>query len=440
MVNLSDRLGREKMVKLVIRMALPVMLSMAFQALYNIADSIFISRYSVEAFAGVSVIQPFTHIVIAIAIGLSTGLSSVLSNSLGRRAARDASNSVSSASYIAIFLSFFFLFLMEALSSPFVSFFVTDSKAYSAGCAYLRIFALGLPLLFMTNIAASILQSHSRSTEAMLVQVSGCLTNIVLDPILIFVFDLGAAGAATATVIGYLVSAILGLVLSRRVALERGRFSKRLSGKIVYLGLPTLLVSGAGPIISIAYNKLVLQYGVNAMVAYGMYLKMESFMFLACSGVSSALVVIASYNVGEGNTERVHSAYRVSLSLGWGTMLLGFVIFQLFPGFFVRMFTSEGGELYELGLVAFHLLSFCFLISPFNIVTSGLFQGLGQGWRGIAIIGVRFFVFLLPYSFILSALFGLKGLFLSYAAADFTNFLHVYIQKEVAFKKIEKVF
>ncbi len=438
MDNSSIRLGKEGMVRLVIRMALPVMLSMAFQALYNIADSIFISRFSVEAFAGVSVIQPYTNIVIAMAVGLSTGLSSVLSNSLGRRDERDASDSVSSAISISLLLSIFFLVLLEALSSPFVSFFVSNEKAYRAGCSYLRIFSLGLPLLFLINISSAILQSHSRSAEAMLVQISGCIVNILLDPVFIFVLGYGAAGAAVSTVIGYLVSAVLALLLVRKIGMRRGLFSRRLAGRICYLGLPTLLVSGAGPIISIAYNKLVLQYGVNAMVAYGMYLKMESFMFLAASGVSSALVVIASYNAGEGNMGRVRSAYRVSLILGWGTMLFGFAVFQSFPGVFVRLFTSEKGELYELGLVAFHYLSFCFLISPFNIVTSGLFQGLGQGARGIAIIAVRFFVFLLPYSFILSYLFGLKGLFLSYAAADFTNFLHVYVQKELAYRKAER--
>jgi len=438
MLDNSRRLGSERMVKLVIRMALPVMFSMAFQALYNIADSIFISRYSKEAFAGVSVIQPFVQIVIAVAIGLSTGLSSVLSNSLGRECERDARNSITSAFYLSALLSLLFLAAMEAFSAPFVSFFVREAVAFSAGCSYLRVFALSLPLLILVNISSAILQSHSKSSEAMLVQVSGCIANTVLDPVLIFYFDLGAAGAALSSAIGYLVSSLLGLLLVMRLGIERGRFSGRLSRRMIYLGLPTLLVSGAGPIISIFYNRLVLQYGVDAMVAYGMYLKMESFMFLSCSGLSSALVVIASYNVGAGNMARVHSAYRVSLSLGWATMLLGFIIFQCVPGFFVRMFTKEGGELYELGLLAFHLLSFCFIISPFNIVTSGLFQGLGQGGRGIAIIGVRFFVFLLPYSFLLSALLGLKGLFLSYAAADLTNFLHVYIQKELAFRKIEK--
>ncbi|MCR5731862.1 MAG: MATE family efflux transporter [Sphaerochaetaceae bacterium] len=438
MIDTSNRLGRENMVSLVIRMALPIMLSMALQAVYNIADSLFISRYSLSAFAGVSVIQPFSQIVISIAVGLAAGLSGVLSNSLGRRDDKRAFDSIRSAKIIAIYISFIFLFLMEILSTPFVYFFVKEEVAYNSGVEYLRIFSLGLPLLFIMNILSSILQSHSRSRDAMLVQSSGCIVNIVLDPLLIFTFDLGARGAAIATVLGFLVSALFGVVLVKRLSIVKGSFSLPLVWKIIYIGLPTLLVSGAGPIISIFYNKLVIQYGVDAMIAYGMYLKMESFMFLSASGVSSALIVIAAYNLGEGKLDRVHSAYNVSLFIGWGTMLLGFLLFQLFPGFFVHLFTSEGGELYLLGITAFHYLSFCFLISPFNIVTSGLFQGLGQGARGMVIIAVRFFVFLLPYSFILSHFFGLKGLFLSYFAADMTNFLHVYIQKELAFKSVEK--
>lgn len=437
MIDTTGRLGRENMVTLVIRMAVPIMLSMALQAVYNIADSLFLSRYSLSAFAGVSVIQPFTQIIIAIAIGLGTGLAGVLSNSLGRKDEKSAFSSIHSATYLALVVSIFFLVVMEVFSSPFVHFFVDDRDTYIAGNEYLRLFALGLPFVFLMNNFASILQSHSQSRQAMMVQSSGCLVNIILDPLFIFTFDLGSLGAALATVIGFLVSTILGYVLVRRLELGKGSFSFALIKRIVYIGLPTLLVSGAGPIISIVYNKLVLQYGVEAMVAYGMYLKMESFMFLSAGGVSSALVVIAAYNLGEGKIDRIHSAYRVSLVIGWGTMLLGFLVFQVFTGFFVRLFATEGGTLYALGILAFHYLSFCFLISPFNIITSGLFQGLGQGFRGMAIIATRFFVFLIPYSFILSHFFGLRGLFLSYFAADLTNCLHIYIQKRMAFKNLE---
>ena len=140
MIDTTGRLGRENMVTLVIRMAVPIMLSMALQAVYNIADSLFLSRYSLSAFAGVSVIQPFTQIIIAIAIGLGTGLAGVLSNSLGRKDDESAFSSVHSATYLALVVSIFFLVVMEVFSSPFVHFFVDDRDTYIAGNEYLRLF------------------------------------------------------------------------------------------------------------------------------------------------------------------------------------------------------------------------------------------------------------------------------------------------------------
>lgn len=415
----EKKLGEMKIVPLVISMALPVMLSMAFQAIYNIADSLFISRYRTTAFAGVSIIQPITLLQIALANGISTGCGSLLSRCLGAEDRKGAELTIGTALSISLISIAVLLPCTIIFSRPFVSSFTAEKEAVRAGIQYLNIFALGLPALFCSLLISFILQSHGKSKEAMLVQASGAVINILMDPLFIFTFDLGAAGASIATVIGYFSSLLLALFFYKdeSIVKSRPKFERKYAKDILQVAVPALLGSGAGPIVGMIFNRIVLSSGINAMVVYGMYLKMESFMFLATGGISSALVVIIGYNYGADRKDRMRSAYKVSIALGWSFMLLSFAAFQILTPLLVKLFTDDA-EITQLAIPSFRALSCCFLLTAPNIITTGLLQGIGKGGRSMLITYIRFFVFLVPAALFLSYAGGFEAFCYAFLIAD----------------------
>lgn len=415
----EERLGSENILKLVVRMALPAMLTMAFQALYNAFDSLFIARYSSHAFASISITQPIINISLAISAGLGAGMAGCISRYLGQKNKSSAENVFKSALITSTFFAFLLGIFALIFSGGFIASFTNDKAAISIGCEYLKIISICFPFVFISTLLAALFNSHSLSLYAMLIQSSGAVLNIILDPIFIFYFDLGARGAAIATSSGYIFSFIVGVIIYKNNKILRlsGVFSFDELKGISNIALPSMMISAAGSIVGLIYNRLILSYGLDAMAVYSMYLKLESFMFLAASGISSALVVIVSYNYGARYFVRVKKAYFTSMFLSWSIMILGFAFFQIFTKQLVKLFTSDN-NLLNMGLNAFRLLSYCFLLTSPNIMTSGLLQGLGKGNRSLILTIFRFFLLLIPLSFILNHYLGLNGLYLSYFASD----------------------
>lgn len=429
----NNKLGTMKPLKLVLSMALPIMLSMSLQAVYNIADSLFIAKYSEEAFAGVSIIQPLFLAVLALANGIAAGEGSLLSKCLGENNARRARTSVGTAWTVALIAALISSMFVITINRTFVEFFLDGEFAIREATGYLFIVALAFPFVFIASLVSFILQSHGRSKSSMVIQSSGAIMNIILDPIFIFALDLGAFGAGLATALGYALSSIIALILYFRSKCTRNKlaFCSPDCKRIFQIALPSMLVQAAGPIVGVILNKLIVSYGVGVMAVYGMYLKMESFMFLAASGIGSALIVIVGYNYGMGDMRRVKRCFFTALALSWSVMLLGFVFFQLFSPSLVALFTAEK-ELIDLGTVAFRSLCFCFLLTSPNIIMTGLLQGLGLGAKSMMITYSRFFIFLIPLAFILNSLWGINGLWFSYFAADVpTVFLLIKIYRDV---------
>lgn len=415
----EERLGNENILTLVVRMALPAMLTMAFQALYNAFDSLFIARYSSHAFASISITHPIINISLALCSGFGAGMGGCISRHLGQKDKKSAENTFKTAFLCVIAIACTIALLSLILAKVFVKCFTTDTQAISLGSNYLQIIALGFPLIYISTLFASLFNSHSLPLYAMIIQSSGAVANIILDPIFIFYFDLGSQGAAISTVLGYLVSFIIGFIFYQRNRILKlsGSFLTKELKSISNIALPSMMVSAAGSIVGLIFNRLILSYGLDAMAVYSMYLKLESFMFLAASGISSALVVIVSYNYGAGNFERVKKAYFTSLLLSWSVMIIGFIFFQTCTKQLVSLFTSDD-TLMKMGIRAFKLLSFCFLFTSPNIITSGLLQGLGKGERSLALTMTRFFALLIPFAFILNYFIKLDGLYLSYFASD----------------------
>ena len=415
----EERLGNENILKLVVAMALPAMMTMAFQALYNAFDSIFISRWSSFDFAAISITQPVISISLAIGTGVATGMGALVSRYLGAGERRRGSAAMYAGLIMLSFLALLLTLLPLIFSKAFMAAFTSDGNGIFQGASYLRIVALAFPFAFSAFFFSFAFSSHAHSAHAMVIQSIGAVLNIILDPVFIFTLGLGARGAALATLIGHVASALTGLVLYLRSDLlrpEKSPLADNVKG-IITVALPSMMIAAAGSITGLVLNRLVLSYGMDAMAIYSMYLKLESFMFLASQGIGSALIVIVSYNYGAGQWDRVRKAYFVSLFLAWSVMLLGFLFFQTCTHALVGLFTSDPA-LTEEGVKAFRLISFCFLLTAPNIMTSSLLQGLGRGKGSLTLTMMRFFLFLIPAAFILNALFGLSGLYLSYFAAD----------------------
>ncbi len=426
----DNKLATMKPLPLVLSMALPLMLSMALQTLYSIADSIFISRFSEETFAAVSIVQPLLLLATAAANGIAAGEGSLLSKLLGEGSGDRARSSIGTAWTLSVSISLALLLAVFLIASPFIGFFLPeDSGGRTDALSYLLIMSLAFPFQFAASLSSFILQAHGMSKSAMIIHSSGAIANIILDPVFIFTLGLGAAGAAAASAIGYLLSAIIGIVLYFSMDIVRSGFSFRKEDgrRIFQIALPSLMVQAASPIVAFFLNKLVISYGTDVMAVYGIYLKTESFMFLASSGIANALLVITGYNYGRRDRERILECYRTALILSWSIMLIGFALFQVFASQIISIFTSDPG-VKEIGKEAFRLLCFCFLLTSPNIITGGLFQGLGLGKRSLAITYCRFFLFLIPLAFILNRLFGLPGIWLSFFASDIpTLFLIIHL-------------
>ncbi len=369
----ENRLGTEKITPLVLKMALPVMLSMALQAIYNIADSLFISRYSEVAFGGVSIIQPLLLISTALANGIGAGCGSLLSTLLGQEDYHKARKAVATGWTLALSIGLFLSIGLIFIAKPFVLHFSSDSIANQAAISYLVTISPSIVFVFISSLISFILQSHGMPQKAMIMQSVGAVANIILDPIFIFYFDMGVSGAALASAVGYILSAILALVFYfiAKTTHAKPSFNKECAKKIVNIALPATMVQGAGPVVGVVLNGLIVSYGIEVMAVYGMYLKTESFMFLASQGISSALIVIVGYNYGRGDYDRVKRSFKVSLLIAWSIMGIGFVLFQIFSKNIISLFTDDPC-LIAIGIPAFKSLCFCFLLTSPNIIMTGL--------------------------------------------------------------------
>ncbi len=429
----KNLLGTEKITPLVLKMAFPIMLSMAVQALYNIADSLFISHYSELAFAGVSLVQPLIQIILALSNGIGAGCGSLLSKCLGAGNEEKCKTCVATALFLSLIIALISTLVSLTIALPFSSSFTDDETAKEAAFTYLITLSPAFIFCFITSIITFILQSHAKAKSAMFVQSSGAVINIVLDPILIFTFKMGVFGAASATAFGYLISFLISIYLYLKLPLtkEKPKFDKECAKSIFDIAIPNMMVQGAGPIVGIVLNRLIVSYSIEAMAVFGMYLKAESFMFLAASGISSALIVIVGYNYGMGDISRVKKSFKISLTISWSIMIIGFILFELFAPHIVSLFTNDDA-LIQLGTPIFRTLCFCFLLTSPNIIMTGLLQGLGRGKESLIITYSRFFLFLLPIAFLANHFIGLQGICLSFFFADIpTIFLIVAIYKRI---------
>ena len=407
----ASRMGTAPMGPLLFSLALPMMVSMLFQALYNVVDSIFVSYVSEAALSAVSLAFPIQNLMIAFAVGTGVGVNAYVSKSLGEGNRNEADRASANGLFLALctFVVFFFfgVFGVEA----FMNSQTTDATIRQYGVDYLSIcclFSLGCMIQCM---AEKLLSATGRSNYAMITQLVGALTNIVLDPILIFgLFGfprMEAAGAAAATVAGQFLGAFTGLYLNLRhnhdiqFRLKDFRPHGRTIQRIYQVGIPSIAMTSVGSVMTFCMKRILIGFSSTAVAVFGVYFKMQSFIVMPLIGLNNGMVPIIAYNYGARKPQRIVKVVQMSVVAAVTIMLLGFAAAQLCPGVLLSIFNA-GPEMLALGEVALRIISVHFIVAGFNIVASAVFQALGRGVMALLVSLVRQLFVLVPAAWLLS--------------------------------------
>ncbi len=405
----SRMLGEMPMAKLVPAVSVPIMISMLVQALYNIVDSYFVAQYSQTAFRAVNLAYPLQMLMVALSTGMGTGINSVISRRLGERNGPEARRAAMNGLFVEGCSWLLFVIVGLFFARPFIAGFTDDTELISQGAAYLTIVCTMSFGLFGAITMERMLQAAGNTRASMLTQLFGAVVNIALDPIFIFTFDLGVAGAAIATVIGQIGSMTLGFILNQRtnpelrLAWDHFRPSMKIIRQIFVVGFPATVAQAISSVLNVAMNALLMGFSAAAMNVLGVYFKLQSFIFMPVFGLTNGMVPIVGYNYGARSRRRVYECIRVSLIWAMTIMLIGMVLMMTVPEFLMGLFdSSSDGEMIAIGRVALPVISTHFLLAAAGITLSTVFQAVGKGMYSLIMSLCRQLVVLLPAAWLLS--------------------------------------
>lgn len=441
-------MGTKNISNLILEISVPIMISMLIQALYNIVDSYFVMKISENAFTAVSIAFPIQNTMIGVAVGTAVGINSMLSRSLGEKNYELANSVAENGMFLAFCYSIIFFILGLTLSERYFHLTTDDLEIINYGKVYLRIVTMASFGVFFQITMERVLQSTGRSYLTMLTQGIGAIINIILDPILIFGYfglpAMGIAGAAYATIIGQIIGMIVGLYLNHRynVEVQMKSFVPRCDviKKIYTVGLPSIILITITSVSISLMNKILNGFSKTAVAAYGIYYKIQSFIFMPIFGLNSGIIPIIAYNYGAKNRERAKNTYELAIIWGMMIMVIGIIIFQFFSGFILRDIFGVSDSLLEVAVVEFRIISVSFLFSGFSIVTGALFQSLGNGTLSLVGVIIRQGIGLIPVAYLLSGFGELSLVWWAHPIAEFSGFIYFYYyMKKFAMPHIERI-
>ncbi|MDR2897468.1 MAG: MATE family efflux transporter, partial [Spirochaetaceae bacterium] len=372
----AARMGEMPVGRLLMSMSVPIMISMLIQALYNIVDSIFVARLGEEALAAVSLAFPVQMLVISVGVGTAVGLNSLVSRRLGEGRREEAATAAATGVFLAVLSWAAFAILGFFLSGSFFSAFTSHEGILLMGEEYLSIcliFSLGI---FGYLIFERIMQATGSTVYPMIVQISGAVVNIILDPILIFGLvgfpAMGVRGAAIATVIGQSVSMVLCILFNAktnrdiRFSRENFRFSAKSAAEIYKVGLPAIIMQAIGSLLTVGLNKILIVFSASAVSVLGIFFRLQSFVFMPIFGLVNGMSPIVGYNFGARNRNRIVRVIQIALFAASAVMLAGTALFQLFPRQFLSLF-NPSKEMLVIGVPALRIASSCFVFAGVSI-------------------------------------------------------------------------
>ena len=417
----DNKMRSRPMGRLLFGMALPLALSMLVQALYNIVDSIYVSQISTEAVTCLSLAFPIQNLQIGFATGIAVGMNSLLSKSLGEGNRERANRAAGNGIFLMLVAVALFMLFGAFGARPFYAMQTDVEDVVNGGTAYTSICCLLTLGIFVEVMGERLLQASGRTIYTLFTQGTGAILNILLDPLFIFGFEplgipaMGIAGAAVATVIGQWVAAIMAVIfnMTRNPDVQFGLKFLRPNGEIsriiLSVGIPSVLMMAIGSVMNFGMNQILLGFGAIGLVGsavFGLYFKLQSFVFMPVFGLNNACISIIAYNFGARQPKRITGAIRLTLFAALTIMLLGMALFLLIPetlmGFFASENQADAKALVEMGSVALRTICLSFPLAAVGIALSASFQSLGVGIYSTISSLCRQLVVLLPVAWLLS--------------------------------------
>lgn len=441
----ENKMGVQPVGRLLAGMAVPMMISMLVQALYNVVDSIFVSRLSENALTAVSLAFPLQNLMIAVCAGTTVGMNALLSRSLGAKEQDKADQAANTGIFLALCSFVLFCVIGVFFSRTFFQLQTDVTEIVSSGTIYAQI-CLGCSIgIFCQFTFERLLQSTGRTHLSMCTQLLGALTNIILDPILIFgLFGaprLGVAGAAVATVTGQCVAAVAALIMNLKcnpdihIVPRKIRFHGPTVKNIYRIGFPSIVMQCIGSVMVFGVNRILISFTTTATAVFGAYFKLQSFIFMPIFGLNNGMIPIVAYNYGARSKKRIMATVRMSIYIAVGIMLIGLVVFQLFTRDLLMMFQADENML-AIGVPALRIISLSFLFAGYCIIVGSVFQALGNGVYSLIVSIARQLVCILPLAYFFAREFGLHAVWYSIPIAEITSvvlstilFRKIYLEK-----------
>ncbi len=423
----ENPMGTAPILPLIIKMSLPAMFSMIIQALYNIVDSMYVSQLSENALSAVSMVFPVQMLSGAVSVGTGVGIASLISRRLGEKNFDAAQNAACHG--VLLTIPGYLIFLLFGIfgSAWFCKSFSTIDELVAPATQYCTIVCIGSFFVFNAITIERIMQSSGNMLFPMYCQLLGAVSNIILDPIMIFGLygfpRLEVAGAAYATITSQALS-----MLAAYIFLYFGRFPIRINFKgfkwhsqtvkdIYQVALPSMIMQAVSSVTSLVLNKILISFSSTAMAVLGVYSKVQSFVFMPIFGMNQGTMPIMGYNYGAKNKKRLLATFKNTLAIGFSIMILGCLIFQFFPERLVGIF-NPSEEMLAMGVDAFRIISICFPFAALSIIPGTLFQATGHGIYSMITSILRQVLFIMPLAYILSRSMGVRGVWLAYPAAE----------------------
>lgn len=432
----ENKMGTMPVNKLLVTMSLPMVISMIVQALYNIVDSIFVSRLSEDALTAVSMAFPMQNLMISVAVGTGVGINAMLSRALGEKKFEAANKTAENGIFIEVLGYVLFLLIGIFVTKPFFLAQAGAGDIANMGIEYTRICLLMSFGIFMQIGFERILQSTGRTIFTMITQSTGAIINIILDPILIFGLfgmpKMGVAGAAIATVTGQICAAILAITFNLTKNPDVHISFKGFKPQIIFVknilsvGIPSIIMSSVGSAMTFGMNKILITFSSTAVAVFGVYFKLNSFVFMPVFGLNNGMVPIVSYNYGAQNKKRLTKTIKLAIMYAVCIMFIGIMLFQFIPDVLLKLFDASDHML-EIGIPALRVISLSFAFAGICIVISSSLQALGHGFLSMMISITRQLIILLPSAYILAKFGGIHAVWWSFNIAEIGSLtLHCY--------------
>ncbi len=432
----------QNILSLIFKMSLPIIISMVINGLYNIVDSFFVAKVSENAMTAISLVYPIQYLPSAFGIGFGVAIASLTGFYLGAGDKENAEYSATKGVIIAIIHGVIIALLSITFVKPFLKLFTTDEEIIKDGLEYFYIVASFAPCVTVSMALEKILQSQGKMIITMLAMAVGAVVNIILDPVFIFVFDMGVKGAAIATGISLFVGLLTYIIIFLKINLDlklnfKAKGDKKIIKKLYSVGISSSLNLALPSFMIIALNAILSGFDSSYVLVLGVYYKLQTFLYFILSGLVQGIRPLVSYNEGAHEYERVNKIVLYSLIISIIVMVLGTILFLSIPDKFISLFTNNSVTI-DRGEEALRIISLGFIVSSFSYIISGVFEALSKGLPSLIISLIRYLFIIIP-ALVLSMSFDAKGVWMSFPITEFTAFVISIILYIFVFVKRKKV-